>query len=129
MQANQHCYFEIEIEDFFDNDVSIMVGIIQSNDLNELDPKKHPGLMKSGVSFSSKEGKVIRLGKVQYKYDINAMYGETLGKVPTYWLWINELIGLGFHFVDGRVWLFYNGKFLNPLIEPLTAKEKKTMSS
>lgn len=58
------------------------------------------GKSLSSVAFQSKGGTIEYANKILYNYKFTALFGETLG--------------IGMRWSDGRVWLSYNGKFLNP---------------
>lgn len=61
----------------------------------------------TSLSFHSDTGVVESGNKELFNYKFKAVYGETLGKS-----FFKK--GLGWHQDTGRVYLSYNGKFLNP---------------
>jgi hypothetical protein len=62
----------------------------------------------TSLAFHSATGLVEYANKELYTYNFKAVYGETLG-TP-----ITPTQGVGMRWADGRVFLSYNGKFLNP---------------
>ncbi|CAD8208476.1 unnamed protein product [Paramecium pentaurelia] len=89
-------YFEIEIEDNPRN-CDIIIGFCSSK---EFQKQFSLGRSQSSVGFHSQTGQVYWRSNLHQDHKFQAVYGET--------------IGIGIRQKDGRVWLSYNGKFLNP---------------
>lgn len=89
-------YFEVEIEDNPRNS-DVVIGFCTKK---EFEIHYMLGMTLTSVGFHSKTGLVVSQNKTLYDYKLSAVYGET--------------IGVGLRTDDGRVWLSYNGKFLNP---------------
>jgi hypothetical protein len=106
-KLKDNCYFEIELTDI-EEATDVMIGLCPKENYNQ---SIDPGMTEYGMSLHSNGGAVYFQGKKRLQYGITAQYGET--------------IGVGYHFDDNRVWMFYNGKFLN---EPLSAGKKESPS-
>jgi len=103
--VKDHCYFELELTDV-DPDVDVSIGFVTKEGYHQ---NVDPGTTEHGFSYHAINGAVMHDKKLKVQYDFTALFGET--------------IGLGYRFDDGRVWLFYNGKFLN---EPEETKKSKS---
>jgi len=102
-KLKENCYFEIELTDI-EESTNVIVGLCPKEDYRS---NIDPGLTEHGMSMHSNGGAVYFQGKKRLQYDIVAEYGETLG--------------MGFNFDENRVWMFYNGRFLN---EPISTGKK-----
>ncbi|CAD8119593.1 unnamed protein product [Paramecium sonneborni] len=89
-------YFEIEIEDNPRNS-DVTIGFCSSK---EFQNQLSLGRSQTSVGFHSQSGKVFWRNNLHQDHKFQSVYGET--------------IGIGIRQKDGRVWLSYNGKFLNP---------------
>ncbi|CAD8108350.1 unnamed protein product [Paramecium primaurelia] len=89
-------YFEIEIEDN-PKQCDIIIGFCSSK---EFQKELSLGRSQTSVGFHSKTGQVYWRNALHQDHKFQAVYGET--------------IGIGIRQKDGRVWLSYNGRFLNP---------------
>lgn len=97
MSKEHTSYFEIEIED---NPVNADIVIGFCSDKEFTIRMMTPGRSLTSVGFHSGGGDVYAQNQQVFDYKFTAVYGETLG--------------IGVRGSDGRIWLSYNGKFLNP---------------
>ncbi|CAD8206053.1 unnamed protein product [Paramecium octaurelia] len=89
-------YFEIEIEDN-PRKSDITLGFCSSK---EFQKELSLGRSQTSIGFHSNTGQVYWRNALHQDHKFQAVYGET--------------IGIGIRQRDGRVWLSYNGRFLNP---------------